>query len=161
MRRFSFWPIVLVLAGGLGFVWAASRTDQKVKRQPLQKSGMTLTAPAVYEKRERIESGKPQTYDPKPRVRVVDEKAGKYELRWIGYDGKEKVIAYQHPGAIDVIVSGSVEKSADGNYVYSYIVDILPSSGAYLYLLVCKISLRIPGPLRLTIRPRRSRICAY
>ena len=133
MRRFFVLLIVLVLAGGLGFFWAATRAGQKVRREPLQKSGMALKAPAVYEKRERVESGKAETYDPKPRVRVVNEKAGKYEFRWIGYDGKEKVIAYQHPAAIDVVVSGSVEKSSDGIYVYSYIVDILPSSGAYLY----------------------------
>ena len=46
---------------------------------------------------------------------------------------ERSVIAYQRPDAIDVVVSGSVEESADGNYVYSYIVDILPSSATYLY----------------------------
>lgn len=132
MRRLLVLLIAVVFAGGLGF-WAATKTDQKIKREPLQKSGTPLKAPAVYEKRTRVESGKPVTYDPKPRVQVVDEKAGKYEFRWIGYDGREKVIAYQHPAAIDVVVSGSVEKSTDGNYVYSYVVDILPSSATYLY----------------------------
>lgn len=132
MRRLLVVLIVLALGGGLCF-WAATKTEQKIKREPLQKSGTPLKAPSVYEKRERVESGRPVTFDPKPRVQVVDEKAGKYEFRWIGYDGREKVVEYQRPDAIDVIVSGSVESSADGNYIYSYNIDILPSSGAYLY----------------------------
>ena len=132
MRRFSILLTVLVVAGGLGF-WAATKNDRKIKREPLQKTGTPLQAPAAYEKRIRVESGKPVTYDPKPRVQVVDEKAGKYEFRWIGYDGREKVIAYQRPDAIDVIVSGSVENSSDGSYTYSYTIDILPSSATYLY----------------------------
>lgn len=68
--------IVLALGGGLCF-WAATETDQKIKRKPLQKSGTPLKAPASYEKRERVQSGKQVTYDPKPRVKVVYEKAGK------------------------------------------------------------------------------------
>lgn len=132
MRRLLVVLIVVSLGGGLCF-WAATKTDQKIKREPLQKSGAPLKAPAVYEKRERVESEKQVTFDPKPRVQVVDEKAGKYEFRWIGYDGKEKVVAYQRPDAIDVIVSGSVENSSDGSYIYSYTIDILPSSATYLY----------------------------
>jgi hypothetical protein len=132
MRRFSILLTVLVVALGLGF-WAATKNDRKIKREPLQKTGTPLKAPAASENRIRVESGKPVTYDPKPRVQVVDEKAGKYEFRWIGYDGQEKVIAYQRPDAIDVIVSGSVENSSDGSYTYSYTIDILPSSATYLY----------------------------
>lgn len=125
--------IAVAVVGGFG-LWAATKTStQKVNREPLQKSGVELKSPSVYEKRIRLESGKQVTYDPKPRVQVVDEKAGKYEFRWIGYDGREKVIAYQRPDAIDVVVSGSVEKSTDENYIYSYVVEILPSSATYLY----------------------------
>ncbi|HEV8430302.1 MAG TPA: hypothetical protein VGQ41_20530 [Pyrinomonadaceae bacterium] len=153
MPRFFVLLIALVLAGGLGFFWAATKTDQKVKREPLQKAGMPLKAPAAYEKRERVEAGKSETYDPKPRVRVVDEKAGKYEFRWIGYDGKEKVIAYQHPDSIDVVVSGSVEKSSDGNYVYSYSVDILPSSATYLYSFGLQNFAQDTQPIEINDRP--------
>ena len=70
--------IVLALGGGLCF-WAATKTDQ-IKRKPLQKSGTPLKAPASYEKRERVQSGKQVTYDPKPRVKVVDEKTGNRAL---------------------------------------------------------------------------------
>lgn len=132
MRRLLVLLIAVMFAGGLFFL-AATKTDQKIKREPLQKSGTPLKGPAAYEKRTRNESGKPLSYDPKPRVQVVDEKAGKYEFRWIGYDGREKVIAYQRPDSIDVVVSASVERSTDGNYVYRYTIDILPSSATYLY----------------------------
>lgn len=132
MRRFVMLLILIVSAGGLA-LWGGTKADSKIKREPLQKAGAALKAPAVYEKRTRIESGQSVTYDPKPRVQVVDEKAGKYEFRWIGYDGQEKVIAYQRPDAIDVVVTGSVENSADGNYTYTYVIDILPSSATYLY----------------------------
>lgn len=133
MRRLILSLMAVVIVGGFG-LWAATKTsEQKVKREPLQKSGVELKSPSVYEKRIRIESGKQVVYDPKPRVEVVDARAGKYEFKWIGYDGSEKVVAYQSPDAIDVIVSGSVEKSTEGNYVYSYVVDILPSSATYLY----------------------------
>ena len=124
--------LIFVAIVSLGFVTAV-KTNQKVRRQPLKKSNVILKSPVVYEKRVRIESGKEVAYDPRPRIEHVDAKAGKYELKWIGYDGKEKVIAYQHPDSIDVVVSGSVEKSSDGNYIYDYIVDILPSSATYLY----------------------------
>lgn len=127
VRRFALLVIILVFAGGFAF-WATTKPNQKIKREPLQKSGATLKSPTEYLKRERLESGREVVYDPKPRVEVVDANAGKYELRWIGYDGKEKVIAYQRPDAIDAIVSGSVELAPDGNYVYSYILENLPSS---------------------------------
>ncbi len=132
VRRFVVILIVLVFVVGFGF-WATTKTSPKIRREPLQKSGVALKSPGLYEKRERLESGKETVYDPKPRVDVVDAKGGKYELKWRGDDGNEKTIAYQHPAAIDVVVSGSVEKSSDGNYVYDYTVDILPSSATYLY----------------------------
>lgn len=131
MRR-VFTLLMVLVFGGVAFS-AGTGTDRKIKRQPLQKTAPSLKQPAVYEKRIRVMSGKPVTYDPKPRVRAVDEKTGRYELRWIGYDGQEKVIAYQRPDAIDVVVSGSVEKASDENYIYSYVIDILPSSATYLY----------------------------
>lgn len=131
LRRVIVLLIALVFVVGFGF-WSATKTDQKIRREPLQKTGAELKSPVVYEKRGRLESGKEVTYDPKPRVVVVDARAGKYEFRWIGYDGKEKVIAYQRADAIDAVVSGSVEKSSDGTYVYSYTLDNQPSSAAYV-----------------------------
>lgn len=131
MRRFILLLVAFVVVS-FGF-WAATKSEQKIRRQPLQKPGTTLKSPVVYDKRVRIESGKEVTYDPMPRVEIVDAKAGKYNLKWIGYDGKEKVIAYQRADAIDVVVSASVEKSSDGNYTYDYTVEILPSSATYLY----------------------------
>ena len=132
MRRLILVLTAVAIVGVFG-LWAATKTsEQKVKREPLQKSGFELKSPSVYQKRIRLESGK-QVTDPKPRVDVVDARAGKYEFKWIGYDGTEKIIAYQSPDAVDVVVSSAVEKSTDGNYVYSYIVDILSSSATSLY----------------------------
>lgn len=71
-------------------------------------------------------------YDPKPRVELVDEKSGKYALKWIGYDGKEKTVIYQRPDAIDVIVSASVKKIGTGQYVYKYTAQNLATSGEHL-----------------------------
>lgn len=131
MRRFALLSIILVFVGGFVF-WASTKPHQKIKREPLQKSGVQLKSPTVYEKRERLESGKEVIYDPKPRVEAVDSNAGKYELKWIGYDGKEKVIIYQQADAIDVVVKGSVEESSDGGYIYNYTLENLPSSAAYV-----------------------------
>lgn len=131
MRRLILLVIALISLGGVG-LWATS-TSQQIKREPLQKAQTLLRSPEVYAKRRHGEPGKEVTYDPRPKVEVVDAKAGKYHLKWIGYDGKQKVIEYQHPGAIDIVVTGAVEKASDGNYTYDYTVDILPTSFAYLY----------------------------
>ena len=111
----------------------SQETAQKAQRQPLQKSQVKLQSPIVYEKREDIvKNGKTTTYDPKPQIVAVDEKAGKYELRWIGYDGKEKVVAYQRTDAIDLVVSAEAVKLDTGQYQYVYDLHNLPSSRIYL-----------------------------
>jgi hypothetical protein len=134
VRRLILLLVILLFAGGFAF-WSATEPNQKLRREPLEKSSAKLKSPTVYEKRERTESGREVIYDPKPRVEAVNANAGKYQLKWIGYDGKEKVIAYQRADAIDVVVSGSVEQSPDGSYVYSYTLENLPSSAAYVTFL--------------------------
>jgi hypothetical protein len=49
-------------------------------------------------------TGQERFYDPKPRVSLLNERAGLYALKWVGYDGMEKTIVYQRPDAIDAIV---------------------------------------------------------
>jgi len=107
----------------------ADEQPTKAERKLFQKSSVVIKSPKDYEHRE-TENGK--GYDPKPRVVEVDKKAGKYELRWIGYDGKEKVIAYQRYDAIDALVEARVEKNSDGKFVFKYLVKNLPTSPAYL-----------------------------
>jgi hypothetical protein len=106
----------------------------KVRRTPLEKSGLTLKAPTEYEHRARIDpkTNEPVSYDPKPQVVLVDEKSGKYAFKWMGYDGKEKTVIYQRADAIDAIVSASVSKDASGQYLYTYKIENLPSSGVHL-----------------------------
>lgn len=138
--RFLLFVVVAVLA-----TCAAPQKLQKVHRVPLEKSQVVLKSPTEYEKRGLRydhQTGEPiSSYDPKPRVEVVDARSGKYAFKWIGYDGKEKVIAYQRADAIDAIVSASVDKSANGKYLYTYIVENLPSSATYLsYFIVQNFS---------------------
>lgn len=95
----------------------------KAERKLFKRSSAQLLSPTKYLMRE-TENGE---YDPKPRVVLIDEKAGKYELRWIGYDGKEKVVAYVRMDALDAIVETSVEMKANTR-IYSYLIRNLTSS---------------------------------
>lgn len=127
--------IAILMVAALGSC-AATQTSQKVHRVPLERSKVVLKSPTQYEKRVLRydpKTGAPtSSYDPKPRVEVVDAKSGKYAFKWIGYDGKEKTIEYQRADAIDVIVGASVSNAPDGKYIYRYQVQNQPSSSTYL-----------------------------
>lgn len=101
-------------------------SQEKVQRQSLTRVPVKLEVPRDYQKRDLDDET--SFYDHKPRVVAVDEKAGKYEFRWIGYDKKEKVIKYQRLGAIDALVSAKAQKTDNKKYLYSYTVENLPSS---------------------------------
>lgn len=98
---------------------------EKAERRPLTRVPVKLEVPANYQLSE-TEDGKPRNH--KPRVVVVDERSGRYEFRWIGYDGKEKIIKYQRLGAIDITVFSRVEKEKDGRFLYTYTVENLENS---------------------------------
>jgi hypothetical protein len=107
----------------------------KASRRQLQKSSAVLKSPTNYLKRtigHDEKTGEDVTYDPKPHVEKVDDKSGKYAFKWVGYDGKEKVVEYQRDDAIDAVVSASVSKTPEGRYLYTYRVSNLPSSPTYL-----------------------------
>jgi hypothetical protein len=102
---------------------------------------MEKPAPHEYKTPEQYEprvigydkkTGAPITYDHKPRVEVVDAKAGKYAFKWIGFDGLEKTATFYRVDAVDVLVSASVVKLLPDQYQYTYEVKNLPSSGTYL-----------------------------
>lgn len=110
-------------------------SSEKAYHLPLQKTGFELKLPATDEKREIGEDPKtrePTAYDDKPRIEVIDAKAGTYALKWIGYDRKEKVIVYQRDDAVDIIVYGSVTRTKPDQYTYAYDVESLPTSGSSL-----------------------------
>lgn len=134
MKKLLLFLSLLMLAGcAVTSSSALQNGPQKAERKPLQKSLVKIQAPTLYERRERLtKNGKVVTYDPKPQFMVVDEKAGKYELRWIGYDGKQKIISYQRADAIDLIVKAEVSKSNDEQYQYKYDLYNLPSSPTYI-----------------------------
>lgn len=120
------------------FQWSCSSSAQQVKndpapqaraeRKPFQKSDAVMKPPKSYLNRD-TEKGE---YDPKPKVVLVDKKSGKYELRWIGFDGKEKIVAYQRADAVDAVVESKVEKLPDNKIIYKYLIKVLPTSPTYL-----------------------------
>lgn len=131
--------LLLILMLGLQALgMACSSTQQaqnKVQRQPLEKHHQEYKTPAKYEPRDlgyNPKTGEMITYDHKPRVELLDENAGKYAFKWIGYDGKEKTVIFQRRDIIDVVVSASASKTDGGRFVYSYEVQNLSTSPTYL-----------------------------
>lgn len=102
----------------------------KAERQLFRKSPVEIKSPRTYAKRE---TPKGKEYDPRPTVVPIDEKVGKYELHWIGYDGKKKVIAYQRHDALDALVEARLEQVDDGRYKYKYLIRNLPSSPTFFH----------------------------
>ena len=125
-----YYLIVAILFFQTSCIFSANQTTAEAQQQiqaerkPFQKSSAVLKTPGSYLKREK--------YDPRPRVVPIDEKAGKYELRWIGYDGKEKIVSYQRSDSIDGTVEARVEKRHEGKFTYKYLIKNLPTSPAYL-----------------------------
>jgi hypothetical protein len=127
--------LLLILIVGLSAACTVSHALQKAQRRPLRKSSVVLTSPTEYAQRTKGGDSKgdePANYDPKPRVDVVDARSGKYVFKWVGYDGKEKVVEYQRADAIDAVVSASVSRTAAGRYLYTYRISNLASSPTYL-----------------------------
>lgn len=111
-----------------------TRPPQRLQRLPMQKKHLVFKSPVKYEKRilrHDAKTGQPIYYDPKPQVRMLEARAGKYAFTWIGYDGKAKEIIFQRADAIDAVVSASVSRTASGQYLYLYRIKNLPSSGAH------------------------------
>jgi hypothetical protein len=123
--------VAMALFGGCSSQYAQT----KVQRKPLEKHYREYKTPSKYERRDRgydPRTGEMITYDHKPRVELLDEKAGKYAFKWIGYDGKEKSVIFQRGDVLDAVVSGSVTKVSDEQYSYTYQIRNLPSSATYL-----------------------------
>jgi hypothetical protein len=123
--------IILSVILFVSLVGAAIPPFQKAGRLPMQKQEIKLEAPKRYAQRIlRVDknTGEPVYYDPKPQIMLMDRKSGKYAFKWIGYDGKEKVVIYQRPDAIDAVVSGAVMKADSGKFIYVYKVENLTSS---------------------------------
>ena len=124
-------PILLTIILALVSV---NSTAQRLQRLPLQKKKFELKTPSSWSKRVikvDLKTNEEITYDPKPKIEWANAKAGKYNLKWIGYDGKEKVIVFQRPDCVDVIVAALTMMSKD-TYQYKYNVRSLTTSGDYL-----------------------------
>ncbi len=118
----------------------------KAERKPFQKSSVVIKSPTQHENRELANS---KSYDPKPKFVVIDEKTGKYELRWIGYDGKEKVISYQRIDSIHGIVEARVIKSEAGKFIYKYLIKILPTSPIYFKEFIVQTLAKDAKPIKI------------
>jgi hypothetical protein len=106
-----------------------------VRRVPLQKSGVAMTSPTKYQMNERQDrkTGQTVSFDPKPQVVTTDARSGLVQLSWIGIDGTTKVVTYQRPDAIDVVVKADATSSDKKAVAYNYHLQILHSSGTYLH----------------------------
>ncbi len=103
--------------------------QQPAERKMFSRSSVELKSPKSYLNRD----GKNGAYDPRPQILEIDKKKGKYEFRWIGYDGKQKIVEYQRHDALDAIVEARVERTGDRRFVYTYLVKNLPTSPTYLH----------------------------
>src|SRR5258705_10568182 len=86
--------------------FSATHGQSRVQRVPLEKQQREYRSPVNYAPREigyDRKTGKPITYDHKPRFDLLDAKAGKYLLKWIGNDGKEKTVPFQHADGADSV----------------------------------------------------------
>src|SRR5262245_14800683 len=110
---------LIVLIQGTAPVAASFK---RTVRLPLQRPDLVLKSPPYQPRvlRHDPTTGNPIYYNHKPRVVVIDRKTGKYALRWIGYDGREKTVVFQRSDLVDVVVSASVTKQASGKYLYVY-----------------------------------------
>jgi hypothetical protein len=109
--------------------------QSKAQRRPLQKKQLTFKAPTKYERRVLrydVATGRTVYYDPMPRVQLLDAKSGRYAFKWLGYDGREKTVLFQRADAIDAVVSAAVRRLKTGQYLYTYNVTNLQSSGTNL-----------------------------
>src|SRR5437868_4180540 len=99
--------LLLILALGMQVAAASCSQPQqaqtKAQRQPLEKHPHEYRTPTNYTLRERgydPRTGRVITYDHKPRVELIDARAGKYAFKWIGFDGRERVVIFQRSDAI-------------------------------------------------------------
>ena len=125
--------ILLILV--MLFASVVAMPAQRLHRLPLQKRKIELKSPITWKKNFIKVDPKTQKeiyHDPKPRLEVANAKAGKYYMKWIGRDGKEKTTIYQRPDCVDVIVVASANKSKSGDYEYQYTIQNLETSGDYL-----------------------------
>jgi hypothetical protein len=94
------------------------RAQTVIQRQPRERKLGDLKLSGNYQPRVRgyhPKTGTPITYDHKPRSEVVDLKARKYVLKWIGFDGQEKSATFQSSDAVDAMVIASVSRTGRGD----------------------------------------------
>lgn len=134
MKKFLL--LIVIMSQAFGMACSLSQHAQTVvQRQPMEKQQHEYKTPTEYKPRVSgydKKTGQEITYDHKPRIELLDAKSRKYAMKWIGLDGGEKTATFQRADAVDVIVSATVSRTSGGQYEYTYEVQNLPSSGAFL-----------------------------
>ena len=118
-----FLLLLVIVAQAFGAACSLSQHAQTVvQRQPLEKQPNNYKTPTDYKPRVSDydeKTGAAITYDHKPRLEVVDAKAGKYAFKWIGFDGEEKTATFGRADAVDVVVHASVSNTSSSEYQYT------------------------------------------
>jgi len=117
-----------------GVVALAAQPTARLARLPLQKTPLKFESPTTYQMQERVDpkTGKTLTYDPKPRVVILNARTGLIGFKWIGADGREKTVVYQRADTVDAIVRASMARHASGLHEYVYEIESLASGGTKL-----------------------------
>ena len=123
VHRSCFICFAVVIVLFLQTACAQEAKQEPFTRRPFQKSQHVIKQPEYVDRTEEYGD----KYKPNPRVVETSQKEGKYELRWKGFDGKERVIAYQRADAIEA----SVKKEAKDTFIYTYKINVLPDSPIY------------------------------
>lgn len=109
--------------------------DQAVRKPLVTRNFKLVSPPAGYKHMEVSrdeETGVSVTRDHKPTVVPVDEKAGLYDLTWIGNDERLKAMRYQVSDRLSLVVEATVTRVAENVFDYRYIVTSLPESAQRL-----------------------------
>lgn len=143
--------IVLLLMAQVSCTSSASQmapnsNQIKAQRRPVQKNDLVLRSPEDYSKRD-LPNGK--EYDPKPTIRLIDDRSGNYEFSWIGYDKKKKIVIYQREDAIDATVEARVEKDSEGRQTYKYLINNSPESPTFLHWFVVQTTSADVEPVKM------------
>jgi hypothetical protein len=87
-----------------------------------------------------------------PQFVLLDERSGRYAMRWTGRDGTTKEIGYFCPNRVDVTIAAAVSQ-IDGKFRYTYEIRNGDSSGQSVY----GVALQTFGSGARVLQPRDDR----
>lgn len=127
--------VLASVVSGSGNMASPQVTMPAPERKPLISGQVRLVSPLSYTLRQLPPdpvTGDVATYDFKPTVTTVDERAGIYDLSWIGYDQRVKSVRYQARDRLSVVVEAIVSRTSTDMIDYKYVVKSQLSSAQRL-----------------------------